>query len=141
MPSSETRLVCHFPLVRRALEARSANGRAPAWRHAGGPWVVHHRVVHLWLRPNEQTGALIMGFASLSLVLKGLVLRMLSKARWVSATPDQPGPIRLRANRLSFSEGAVIPGSLWLAVSHEMPKETKPKVSPQKTSRSSFVKK
>jgi cation diffusion facilitator family transporter len=38
-------------------------------------------VIHRWLRPDEPAGVLIMGFAVLSLVVNGGVLRMLSKYR------------------------------------------------------------
>lgn len=38
-------------------------------------------VIHRWLVPGEPVGALIMGFAALSLAVNGSVLRMLSKYR------------------------------------------------------------
>ena len=38
-------------------------------------------VIHRWFIPQEPAGALIMGFAALSLVVNGSVLRMLSKYR------------------------------------------------------------
>lgn len=47
-------------------------------------------VAHRWFRPEEPAGALIMGFAALSLLVNGSVLRMLSKYR------DAPDP-HLRA--------------------------------------------
>ena len=38
-------------------------------------------VMHRWFTPHEPVGVLIMGFAALSLVVNGAVLRMLSKYR------------------------------------------------------------
>jgi cation diffusion facilitator family transporter len=38
-------------------------------------------VIHRWIAPSEPVGALIMGFAALSLAVNGSVLRMLSKYR------------------------------------------------------------
>jgi Co/Zn/Cd efflux system component len=38
-------------------------------------------IVHRWLRPEHPAGVLILGFAALSLVVNGSVLRMLSKFR------------------------------------------------------------
>ena len=38
-------------------------------------------VVHRWFRPDEPAGLLIMGFAALSLIVNGSVLRMLAKYR------------------------------------------------------------
>lgn len=38
-------------------------------------------VIHRWLKPDEPAGVLIMGFAALSLVVNGSVLRMLAKYR------------------------------------------------------------
>ena len=41
-------------------------------------------VIHRWLRPDEPAGLVIMGFAALSLVVNGSILRMLSKYRHAS---------------------------------------------------------
>lgn len=38
-------------------------------------------IIHRWFTPNEPVGVLIMGFATLSLVVNGAVLRTLSKYR------------------------------------------------------------
>jgi cation diffusion facilitator family transporter len=38
-------------------------------------------VVHRWITPNEPVGPLIMGFATLSLIVNGTILRLLSKYR------------------------------------------------------------
>ncbi len=82
---------------------RSTQDQKIAARWSGGTLIalglgILAEVIHRWLRPPEPEGIVIMGFAALSLVVNGLVLRMLStyrnapelhlRATWVDTRAD-----------------------------------------------------
>ena len=72
--------VTHWAVGRSKRDQQMAAGWSGAMLMGLGLGILGE-VIHRWLRPDEPAGLVIMGFAALSLVVNGLILRMLSKYR------------------------------------------------------------